>query len=186
MNVTLTIMILVGLAFLYLIFVYNALASVAVRIKEAWSQIDVQLKRRVDLIPNLVASVKAYAKHEEKIFENVNKARAQLMGAGSPSEIGKADHELTGALKNLFALAEAYPELKAQEGFIKLQTELSDTEDKVAYSRQFYNSVVRELNEKLAVFPTNMFGKLFGFKEREFFEANPSERESIKVNFEKE
>jgi len=183
MNVTITAFVLVGLAILYLVFVYNSLASLVVRIKEAWSQIDVQLKRRVDLIPNLVESVKAYAKHEKEVFENVTKARAALMGASTPSEIGKADGELTGALKSLFAVAEAYPELKAQDGFVKLQTELSDTEDKVAYSRQFYNSVVREFNEKLVMFPTNMFGAMFGFKEKEFFEANEAERQSIKVDF---
>lgn len=183
MSVPITIFVLLGLAFLYVIFVYNALASLIVRIKEAWSQIDVQLKRRVDLIPNLIETVKAYAKHEKEVFENVTKARASLMGASTPAEIGKADGELTGALKSLFAVAEAYPELKAQEGFLKIQTELSDTEDKVAYSRQFYNSVVREYNEKLVVFPTNFFGSMFGFKEKEFFEANEAERQSIKVNF---
>lgn len=185
MSVTLTATILLSLTVLYLIIVYNSLASVVVRIKEAWSQIDVQLKRRVDLIPNLVESVKAYAKHEKDVFTEVTNARAALMGASTPEEIGKADVQLTGALKNLFAVAEAYPELKAQEGFIKLQTELSDTEDKVAYSRQFYNSVVREYNEKLVVFPTNVFGTLFGFEEKEFFQVDESERKSIKVDFEK-
>ena len=181
---TITIL-LIGLFLLYLVIVYNSLASLGVRIKEAWSQIDVQLKRRVDLIPNLIETVKAYAKHEKEIFENVSKARSALMGAKSPSEVGKADGELTGALKTLFAVAESYPELKAQDGFINLQKELSDTEDKVAYSRQFYNSVVRELNEKLAVFPTNTIGHLFGFKEREFFEVSDKEREAVKVSFDK-
>jgi len=183
MGVQATVFLLVGLLFLYLVFVYNSLASLIVRIKEAWSQIDVQLKRRVDLIPNLVESVKAYAKHEKDVFENVTKARAALMNAKVPSEVGKADMELGSALKSLFAVAEAYPELKAQDGFVKLQSELSDTEDKVAYSRQFYNSVVREFNEKLVVFPTNIFGKIMGFSEKEFFEATDSERAPVKVDF---
>jgi len=184
MSVQTMILVLIGLAVLYFLVVYNSLATLVVRIKEAWSQIDVQLKRRVDLIPNLVNTVQAYAKHEKEVFENVTKARSALMGAKSPKDVGSADAELTGALKSLFAVAEGYPELKAQDGFINLQKELSDTEDKVAYSRQFYNSVVRELNEKLAVFPTNLVGRLFGFKEKEFFEATETERQAIKVDFE--
>jgi len=183
MGVMNIVFLLGGLLVLYLIVVYNSLASLGVRIKEAWSQIDVQLKRRVDLIPNLVETVKAYAKHEKEVFENVTKARASLMGAKSPKEVGAAEGQLEGALKSLFAVAEAYPELKAQDGFINLQKELSDTEDKVAYSRQFYNSVVREFNEKLVVFPTNLFGRLFGFVEKEFFEVEEAERKAVKVDF---
>lgn len=174
---------LIGLLAVYLIMVYNSLAALIVRIDEAWSQIDVQLKRRVDLIPNLVETVKGYAKHEKEVFENVTKARSSLMNAGSIEEMGKADTELMGALKSLFAVAEAYPELKAQEGFVNLQKELSDTEDKVAYSRQFYNSVVRQYNEKLVVFPTNVIGKTLGFGNKEFFEVEEAQREPVKVDF---
>lgn len=177
------ILIVVALVLLYFMIVYNSLASLKVRIKEAWSQIDIQLKRRIDLIPNLVDTVKAYAKHEKEVFENVTKARSALMEAKTPEDAGKADNELSGALKSLFAVAENYPELKAQEGFVNLQKELSDTEDKVAYSRQFYNTVVREYNEKLVVFPTNFVGKLFGFAAQEFFEATEAERASVKVGF---
>lgn len=180
---TMILLILLGLSVLYLVVVYNSLVSLKVRIKEAWSQIDVQLKRRIDLIPNIVETVKAYAKHEKEVFENVTKARSALMGAKDPKSAGKADTELSGALKSLFAVAEAYPELKAQEGFINLQKELSDTEDKVAYSRQFFNSVVRSFNEKLVVFPTNIVGNMLGFKEQEFFEATEKEREAVKVDF---
>ena len=183
MNVAMIGLVLGGLLVLYLIVVYNSLVSLMVRIKEAWSQIDVQLKRRVDLIPNLVETVKAYAQHEKEVFENVTKARASLMSAKSPKEVGAAEGNLEGALKSLFAVAEAYPELKAQEGFINLQKELSDTEDKVAYSRQFYNSVVRNFNEKLVVFPTNILGRIFGFVEKEFFEVKETEREAVKVSF---
>lgn len=183
MSVAMIGLVLGGLLVLYLIVVYNSLASLMVRIKEAWSQIDVQLKRRVDLIPNLVETVKAYAQHEKEVFENVTKARASLMSAKSPKEVGAAEGNLEGALKSLFAVAEAYPELKAQDGFINLQKELSDTEDKVAYSRQFYNSVVRDFNEKLVVFPTNILGRIFGFVEKEFFEVKETEREAVKVSF---
>jgi len=175
---------ILGLIGLYFIIVYNSLSSLVVRVNEAWSQIDVQLKRRVDLIPNLVESVKGYAEHEKELFENVTKARSNLMNASSVDEISKADTQLMGALKSVFAIAEAYPELKAQDGFLNLQKELSDTEDKVSYSRQFYNSVVLEFNQKLVVFPTNFIGKsLMGFSPKEFFEADEKEREAVKVNF---
>jgi len=176
---------IVALGFLGLVLVgiYNSLISLKVKIKEAWSQIDVQLKRRTDLIPNIVETVKGYAKHEKTVFENVTKARSALMKAKDPKAAGKADNMLTGALKTLFAVAEAYPELKAQKGFAQLQEELSDTEDKVAYSRQFYNSVVRQYNEKVALFPTNLFAKLFKFRREEFFETAAPEREAVKVKF---
>lgn len=168
---------------LFFVSVYNSLSKYKVRIDEAWSQIDVQLKRRVDLIPNLVETVKGYASHEKEVFENVTKARAALMGAQTPQEAGEANNMLSGALKSLFAVAEAYPELKAQEGFLNLQKELSDTEDKVAYARQFFNSVVREYNQILVVFPSNLVAGMFGFKSREFFEVDESEREAVKVEF---
>ena len=169
---------------LYVISIYNSLAGLKVKIKEAWSQIDVQLKRRVDLIPNLIETVKGYAKHEKEVFENVTKARSALMGAHNAAEAGQAENMLSGALKSLFAVAEAYPDLKAQEGFVKLQTELSDTEDKIAYSHQFYNSVVRDYNALLVTFPSNIFANLFGFKDEAFFEVkNEGEREPVKVSF---
>jgi LemA protein len=179
---TLPIILLVVVA-AYLLGLYNSLAKMVVRIDEAWSQIDVQLKRRIDLIPNLVNTVKGYATHEKEVFENVTKARSALMGAQTPEEAGKADNQLTGALKTLFAVAEAYPELKAQEGFVNLQKELSDTEDKVAYSRQFFNATVRDFNAKIVVFPNNLVAPMFGFKKKEFFEVEEAEREAPKVNF---
>lgn len=183
MGFPLLLLILLGVVVFFVISLYNSLQTLKVRIKEAWSQIDVQLKRRVDLIPNLVETVKGYAKHEKEVFENVTKARSALMGAQNPKEAGEADNMLTGALKSLFAVAEAYPELKAQEGFMNLQSELSDTEDKVAYSRQFYNSVVRDYNQKIVVFPANIIAGMFGFKQEGFFEAEESEREAVKVDF---
>ncbi len=175
-----------GVAVFYAITVFNKLSKFVVRIDEAWSQIDVQLKRRIDLIPNLVESVKGYADHEKEVFENVTKARSMLMTAGNAKEAAEADNMLTGALKSLFAVAEAYPQLRAQEGFVNLQKELSDTEDKVSYSRQFYNSVVRDYNQMLVVVPSNIIGKMFGFSNKEFFEIGDKEREPVKVDFDDE
>ena len=183
MSPILILLILLAIPILYVIFVYNSMASLKVRIQEAWSQIDVQLKRRIDLIPNLVETVKGYATHEKEVFETVTNARAALVSAKTPEEAGRADQMLTGALKTLFAVAEAYPDLKAQEGFVNLQHEVSDTEYKVAYSRQFYNSVVRDFNSKMVVFPSNMIANLFGFKAQEFFAAEESERQAVKVAF---
>jgi len=177
------LLVVIALAAIFLISIYNSLVTLKVKIKEAWSQIDVQLKRRIDLIPNLVESVKGYAAHEKEVFENVTKARAALMSAGDPKAAGEADMQLTSALKSLFAVAEAYPELKAQEGFVNLQKELSDTEDKVAYSRQFFNSVVRQYNEKIVAFPSNLIAGMFGFKQETFFEAEVQDREAVKVQF---
>ena len=177
------LLVIVALAAIFLISIYNSLVTLKVKIKEAWSQIDVQLKRRIDLIPNLVESVKGYAAHEKEVFENVTKARAALMTAGDPKAAGEADMQLTSALKSLFAVAEAYPELKAQEGFVNLQKELSDTEDKVAYSRQFFNSVVRQYNEKVVAFPSNLIAGMFGFKQEAVFEAEVQDREAVKVQF---
>ncbi len=176
-------LILLGVVFAYFIIVYNSFAGLKVKIKEAWSQIDVQLKRRADLIPNLVESVKGYASHEKEIFENVTKARSAMLGATGASEAAAADNMMTSALKSLFAVAEAYPDLKASSNFISLQNELSDTESKIAYSRQFYNSVVRDYNTKIVTFPSNIIGSLFGFKEEAFFEASESERQTVKVAF---
>ncbi len=174
-----TVVVLVG----YIWIIYNRLATGKVRIKEALSEIDVQLKRRVDLIPNLIETVKGYAKHEKQIFENVTKARSALMKAGSPSEKAAGDNMLTGALKSLFAIAENYPNLKASDNFKELQEELSDTENKIAYARQFYNSVVQDYNQLLVNFPSAPLGQMFGFRPEQFFEASASEREPVKVKF---
>jgi len=168
----------------YLLGLYNGLVTLKARIDEAWSQIDVQLKRRSDLIPNLVETVKGYAKHEKTVFSDVTKARSALMGATTPAKIGQASDALTGALGKLFAVAENYPQLKANDGFIQLQKELSDTEDKVAYSRQYYNSTVMEYNVKIKVFPNNLLASNLGFSQKEFFGATEAERKPVNVKFE--
>lgn len=167
----------------YFVSVYNFLSKSGVRINEAWSQVDVQLKRRIDLIPNLVETVKGYAQHEKEVFENVTKARAALMQAKGAKETAQADNMLDKSLKSLFAVAEAYPELRAQEGFVYLQKELSDTESKVAYARHFYNTIIREYNSKVIVFPSNLVAKLFGFSAKEFFRIEETEREAVKIKF---
>ncbi|HLC71725.1 MAG TPA: LemA family protein, partial [Candidatus Nanoarchaeia archaeon] len=148
----------------------------------AWSQIEVQLKRRYDLIPNLVNTVKGYMKHERRVLENVTKMRAALV-RGSPAQKAAASNQITEALKSIFAVAENYPQLKANENFKHLQEELSGTESKVAYARQFYNDSVMQYNEALQVFPKNIFAKLFNFQPREFFETKGKEREAVKVTF---
>ena len=167
----------------YLWSLYNSLVTARVRIKEALSGIDVQLKRRTDLIPNLVETVKGYAKHEKGVFEEVTKARSALLSAKTPHEKAQANNMLEGALKSLFAVAEAYPDLKASQNFLDLQNELSDTEDKIAYSRQFYNTNVRDYNTKIVTFPNMLVANMFGFKEMEFFEAEEEEKKSVKVTF---
>jgi len=181
--VVLPILALLAIIAVLVIGIYNSLVSLRVKIKEAWSQIDVQLKRRTDLIPNIVESVKGYASHEKEVFESVTQARSALLTAKSPKEASEADKMLGGALSKLFAVAEAYPELKAQEGFVNLQKELSDTEDKIAYSRQFYNTIVRQYNEKTAVFPNNLLASTMGFKPEEFFEASESDKDKVEVKF---
>ncbi|QQS43696.1 LemA family protein [Candidatus Roizmanbacteria bacterium] len=168
---------------LYLVATYNSLVVLKTRIQEALSGIDVQLKRRADLIPNLVETVKGYAKHEKEVFENVTKARSALMNAQGMQEKAEANDMLTGALKSLFAVAEAYPDLKANTNFQDLQRQLEDTEDKVAYSRQFYNSNVLDYNAKIQMFPSNIVAGLFGFKSFEFFKAGEADRENVKVSF---
>lgn len=180
---TITIIALIVIALLYVWRIYNKLATGKVNIKEALSSIDVQLKRRIDLIPNLIETVKGYAKHEKAVFENVTKARSALMKADTPHQKAVSDNMLTDALKSLFAVAENYPNLKASDNFLELQKELSDTENKVAYSRQFYNSNVRDYNTTLANFPSGPIGKMFGFKELEFFEAEEAAKEPVKVKF---
>ena len=163
--------------------IYNGLITARNRVKESWSGIDVQLKRRTDLIPNLVETVKGYAKHEKEVFENVTKARSAMMGAGTPGEAEKADNMLTGALKSLFAVAEAYPDLKASDNFKDLQGELSDTETKIASSRRFYNANVLDFNTKIQTFPSMIIAGMFGFKEAEFFEAEEADRKPVEVKF---
>lgn len=167
----------------YVMINYNRFVTLKTRIQEAWSQIDVQLKRRTDLIPNLLETVKGYAKHEKDLFENVAKARSALMGAHSPKESGDANNMLTQALGKLFAVAENYPQLKANENFMQLQKELSDTEDKVAYSRQYYNSSITDYNMMVKQFPSNIVAMVFKFSEQEFFNISEAEREVPKVKF---
>jgi LemA protein len=156
---------------------FNSLVTLRVRVDEAWSDITVQLKRRLDLIPNLVETVKGYAKHESSVFDDVTKARANALNAKSVKETADADGQFEGALKSMFAVAEAYPDLKADQSFIELQQELVDTEDKIQASRRFYNGGVRDLNTKIQTFPSNLIAGIFGFKGREFFELSESEQQ---------
>lgn len=169
---------------LWFIGTYNGLIRLKNQTDEAWSDIDVQLKRRYDLIPNLINTVKGYASHESTVFEKVTQARATAMGATAPQDKAVAENMLSSTLKSLFAVSEAYPELKANENFLKLQDELSDTENKVQASRRFYNGNVRDFNTKLQVFPTNLVAGMLGFIARQFFEiSNTEEREVPKVQF---
>ncbi len=168
---------------IYVWFLYNQLVTAKMRVDESWSGIDVQLKRRSSLIPNLVESVKGYAQHESSVFEKVTEARSQLMSAQTPGQKAEADNVLSGALKSLFAVAEAYPELKASDNFKQLQADLTDTEDKIAYSRQFYNQNVMDYNVKIQMFPNVLIANMFSFKSREFFKATEEEQKDINVNF---
>ena len=160
---------------LYLVFTYNGLVKLNVRVEEAWSDITVQLKRRLDLIPNLVNTVQGYAKHEREVFEKVTAARANAMNAQTVADTAQADNMVTDALKSLFAVAEAYPDLKASENFKQLQDELVDTENKVQASRRFYNGSARDLNIKIKTFPNTLFANSIGIKEPEFFELEDAE-----------
>jgi len=168
-----------------LVGIYNKLVKLDNRTDEAWADIDVQLKRRYDLIPNLINTVKGYAAHESGVFERVTEARSQAMNAQGAAEQGAAENMLSDSLKSLFAVAEAYPDLKANENFLSLQNELTDTENKIMASRRFYNANVRDLNNSVEVFPSNMVAGMFGYKEREFFElAEESEAaEPVEVSF---
>lgn len=174
------LLVIVGI---YILMVYNGLVRGKMQVKEAWSGIDVQLKRRTDLIPNLVETVKGYAKHEKGLFENVTKARSALLGAEGPKEAEKANNMLTSALKSIFAVAENYPKLQANENFKELQRQLEDTEDKVAYARQFYNTNVLDYNTKTQLFPSSIIASMFNFKQEEFFGATDEERKAVKVSF---
>jgi LemA protein len=174
--------ILVVIAFL-LAAIYNSLVQLRVRCDSAWSDIDVQLKRRHDLIPNLVETVKGYAAHEKGTFENIAKFRSMAMQATSPADKAAAENQLTGALKSLFAVAENYPELKASEEFTQLQGQLTQTEDTIQNARRYYNAVVRDLNTKIQTFPTNILAGMFGFQQRQFFEAAAGDRDVVAVKF---
>ncbi|HCC22960.1 TPA: hypothetical protein DF272_02165 [Candidatus Falkowbacteria bacterium] len=168
---------------LWLIGIYNGLIKLKNRTDEAWSDIDVQLKRRYDLIPNLVNTVKGYASHESATFEKVTEARTNAMNASGAHDKGEAENMLSQTLKSIFALAEAYPDLKANQNFLKLQDELSDTENKIQAARRFYNGNVRDFNTKVQIFPNNLVAGLLGFKKYEFFEADATEKENVKVEF---
>jgi LemA protein len=175
--------VLVAIALL-LIGIYNSLVQLRVRCDSAWSDIEVQLKRRHDLIPNLVETVKGYAAHEKGTFENIAKFRSQAMQASTPGDKAAAENQLTGALKSLFAVAENYPELKASEEFTQLQGSLSQTEDAIQNARRYYNAVVRDLNTKIQSFPSNILAGMFGFQARQFFEvADAADREPVAVKF---
>jgi LemA protein len=178
------IIIALAVVIFWFIAVYNALIRLRNQTDEAWSDIDVQLKRRYDLIPNLVESVKGYAKHERELFEKVTQARAAAMGAQGIEDKGKAENMLSGTLKSLFAIAENYPELKANENFLKLQDELSDTENKIQAARRFYNGNVRDINIKIESFPSSIVASMFKFGKREFFELEEeAAKEPVKVQF---
>lgn len=177
-------MVILAIVVLWVIYAYNSFIRLINRAKEAWADIDVQLKRRYDLIPNLINTVKGYAVHESGIFDNVGKARAAAMGATNIADKGQAENMLTGALKSIFAVAEAYPDLKANQNFLELQRELSDTENKIQASRRFYNTNVRDLNTSIESFPNNVIASTFNFIKMEFFQLEEeSAKESVKVSF---
>jgi LemA protein len=179
------VLLIIGAIALILIFTgisnYNRLVEMSENVESAWSQIDIQLQRRSDLIPNLVATVKKYAEHEEEVFTSVSDARARLAGAGSVSELAEADAELTGALSRLLAIAESYPELKANENFINLQDELAGTENRISTARRDYNEAARTYNTTRRRFPANIFAGIFGFESVEYFEASEGSRENPDV-----
>lgn len=179
---------ILGVALIWGVMMYNGFISLRTRADEAWADIDVQLKRRYDLIPNLVEAVKGYAGHESSVFEEVTKARTAAMAAeqsGDPAKMAQSENMLSGALKSLFAVSEAYPDLKANQNFLNLQTELSDTENKIQAARRFYNANVRDLNIKTESFPSNVVASMFKFEKREFFEIEEGseEKENVKVSF---
>ena len=184
MSTTTIILIVLALVVLWGIVAYNRLITLVNRAKEAWADIAVQLKRRYDLIPNLVETVKGYAKHESSVFENVTKARSQAMQAGTPAEKGASENMLSDALKSLFAVSEAYPDLKANQNFLQLQKELGDTEDKIQAARRFYNATVMALNTTIESFPGNLIASSFSFKQMDLFElaaADVAAAEPVKV-----
>ncbi|MBN1225009.1 MAG: LemA family protein [Candidatus Aminicenantes bacterium] len=178
------VLIVIAVSIIAFVGIYNGLVTLRNRADNAWAQVDVQLKRRYDLIPNLVETVKGYAKHERETFQNVTEARTKAINAGTVKEQGEAENMLSGALKSLFAVAESYPDLKANQNFLMLQEELAGTEGKIAYARQFYNDTVMKFNTKQQVFPSNIVANMFNFKEKEYFEIEGAEaREPVKVEF---
>lgn len=179
------ILIIAGIIVLWFVFAYNGFVTIKNRVAEAWADIEVQLKRRYDLIPNLVSTVKGYATHESGTLEKVTEARTMAMNAGTPAAHAQAENMLTGALKSLFAVSEAYPDLKANTNFLELQRELSDTENKIQAARRFYNGNVRDFNTKLEVFPSNIIAGIFGFKKSDFFDIddNGVESKPVEVKF---
>ncbi|MEK7536826.1 MAG: LemA family protein [Patescibacteria group bacterium] len=184
MSINAILLIVGAILVIWFIATYNVLIVRRNRAKESWSDIEVQLKRRYDLIPNLVNAVKGYAAHEKGVFEEVTMARSAAIGARTPEEHGQAENILAGALRHLFAVAEAYPQLRASENFRELQMELSDTENKIQASRRFYNSTVMDLNTSVEQFPTNLIAGMFGFRKEEFFDLeNEAERQPVKVSF---
>lgn len=184
MSLGLILLVVAGAILLWLMAIYNGLIKAKNQVDESWSDIDVQLKRRYDLIPNLIETVKGYAAHEQGTLEKVIQARNQAMNAGGMVDKAQAENALSQTLKSIFALAESYPNLKANENFAKLQDELSDTENKIQASRRFYNGNVRDFNIKIEIFPNNLIANNLGFKQREFFEIeNKEERENVKVKF---
>lgn len=185
MTIIWVLLAILALIILWLVYVFNSLIRLKNRVDEAWADIDVQLKRRYDLIPNLIETVKGYAAHEKSVLEKVTEARTKAIAASTVKDQEKAENMLTGALKSLFAVAENYPELKANENFLELQRELTDTEDKIQAARRFYNGNVRDFNTKIEVFPNNLVAKMMGFSQRELFEIEEAaERETPKVDFE--
>lgn len=187
MNLIIIILIIIAIKILWAISAYNRLITLRNRVREAWADIDIQLRRRYDLIPNLIETVKGYAAHEKTVFENVTKARVAAISAeqsGDPKKIGEAENMLSGTLKSLFAVAENYPNLRATENFQKLQDELTDTEDKVQAARRFYNGNVRDINIKIESFPSNIIASIFRFAKVDFFEIEEEKvKEPIKVKF---
>ncbi len=178
------VLIIIGVVAVAAVGIYNGLIQLRNRADNAWAQVDVQLRRRYDLIPNLVETVKGYAAHEKETFQKVTEARTAAINAGTVAEQGKAENMLTGALKSLFAVSESYPDLKANQNFLMLQEELAGTEGKIAYSRQFYNDTVMKFNTKQQVFPSNIIASMFGFQEKEYFEIEEAEaKEPVKVKF---
>jgi LemA protein len=183
MDAGLIIGIIAGVIVLFIIFLYNSLIRLKNNIENSLSQIDVQLKRRNDLIPNLIETVKGYMKHEKTLLENITKARTSMMNAKSIESKGKSSNMLSGTLKSLFAVSENYPDLKANQNFIQLQEEITGTENKIAYSRQHYNDVVMTFNNKIQTFPNKAFANMFSFKNYDMFEATEAEKKNIKVKF---
>jgi LemA protein len=184
MGAFLILLILVGVLVVIVIGIYNALVKLRNRCENAWAQVDVQLRRRYDLIPNLVETVKGYAAHEKQTFQNVTEARTKAINAQTVKEQGEAENMLTGALKSLFAVVENYPDLKANQNFLMLQEELAGTEGKIAYARQFYNDSVMKFNMKQQIFPSNIVANTFNFKEMDYFEIEEEEaKEPVKVEF---